>query len=339
MNAYINAKTNLKKLQFGPDKCHKMHIGPKKSYCPDLHIDSWKIENKTEIETKNIELIDVFEGEVEMEESEEEKYLGDYITSDGSNKKNVAARKGKGFGIIDKIMSMLEEIAFGPNYFDIAILLRNSLFLSSILLNSEAWYGLTVADVEQLEIVDQALLKKILDAPCSTPSPSLYLELGCLPIRFIIKTRRLMFLHYILNQEEDSLMLRFFNAQLSNPVEGDWTEQVEKDLQDLNMNLSMNEIKSLSEECFRTKVKNAILKAAFEWLTSEKLKRSKVMNISYEKLQMQEYLLSTEMETREKKLLFQLRTRMVDLKVNFKNGMLTYLVLFVVDLRTTKCMF
>ena len=127
-------------------------------------------------------------------------------------------------------------------------------------------------------------------------------------------------MHYILNQEEDSLMLRFFNAQLSNPVEGDWTEQVEKDLQDLNMNLSMNEIKSLSEECFRTKVKNAILKAAFEWLTSEKLKRSNVMNISYEKLQMQEYLLSTEMETREKKLLFQLRTRMVDLKVNFKNG-------------------
>ena len=23
-NAYINAKTNLKKLQFGPDKCHKI---------------------------------------------------------------------------------------------------------------------------------------------------------------------------------------------------------------------------------------------------------------------------------------------------------------------------
>ena len=36
MNAYINAKTNLKKLQFGPDKCHKMHIGRQKSYCPDL---------------------------------------------------------------------------------------------------------------------------------------------------------------------------------------------------------------------------------------------------------------------------------------------------------------
>ena len=36
-----------------------------------------------------------------MEESGEEKYLGDLITSDGSNKNNVAARKGRGFGIIE----------------------------------------------------------------------------------------------------------------------------------------------------------------------------------------------------------------------------------------------
>ena len=105
---------------------------------------------------------------------------------------------------------MLEEISFGPNFFEVAILLRDPLFLSSILLNCEAWYGLTLSDVEQLEIVDQALLKKILDAPSSTPNVSLYLEMGCLPIRFIIKSRRIMFLHYILSEEDDSLMLKFF---------------------------------------------------------------------------------------------------------------------------------
>ena len=115
-------------------------------------------------------------------------------------------------------------------------------------------------------------------------------------------------------------MSRFFHAQLSNPVDGDWTKQVQKDLQDIDMNLSMNDIKSLSEDCLRTKVKNAISKAAFKWLTSEKLKKTKVMNISYEKFGIQEYLVSPEMETREKKLLFQMRTRMVDLKANYKNG-------------------
>ena len=68
-----------------------------------------------EVETNSVEQIDIFEGDVEMEESCEEKYLGDLIASDGSNKKNVAARKGRGFGIIDKVMAMLEEISFGPN--------------------------------------------------------------------------------------------------------------------------------------------------------------------------------------------------------------------------------
>ena len=44
MNGYINAKTNVKKLQFGHEKCHRMHIGRKTCYCPDLFIDNWKVE-------------------------------------------------------------------------------------------------------------------------------------------------------------------------------------------------------------------------------------------------------------------------------------------------------
>ena len=161
-NSYINAKTNLKKLQFGPDKCHKMHIGRKKIYCPDLQIDSWKMGMKIQLETKLDEEIDVFEGDVQMDKSNEERYLGDIITDDGSNKRNIDARKGKGFGIINQIMEILQEISFGPKYFEIANLLRHSLFLSSVLLNSEVWYGLSVTDIKQLEQVDRALLKTIL---------------------------------------------------------------------------------------------------------------------------------------------------------------------------------
>ena len=163
-----------------------------------------------------------------MEESEEEKYLGDLITHDGMNKKNIAGRKGKGYGIVERIIDMLQEISFGHSYFEVANLLRHSLFLSSILLNSEVWYGLTLTDIEQLEVVDQFLLKRILEAPSSSPRVSLYLEMGCLPIRFIIKSRRIMFLHYILNQKQDSLIVKFFKAQLENPV-GDWSEhQIEE---------------------------------------------------------------------------------------------------------------
>ena len=54
MNAYINAKTNLKKLQFGENKCHKMHVGPKNKCCPDLFVDKWELKKADEIFT-NVE--------------------------------------------------------------------------------------------------------------------------------------------------------------------------------------------------------------------------------------------------------------------------------------------
>ena len=83
------------------------------------------------------------------------------------------ARKAKGFGIVDKISSMLEDIFFGPFYFEVALILRTSLFINSILLNAEVWHRLTKADVEELESVDNALLRRILEAHACTPVPML----------------------------------------------------------------------------------------------------------------------------------------------------------------------
>ena len=39
-------------------------------------------------------------------------------------------------------------------------------------------------------------------------------------------SRRLDFLHYILNEDEDSLLRRFFTAQQESPVRGDWVMKV-----------------------------------------------------------------------------------------------------------------
>ena len=141
--------------------------------------------------------------------------------------------------------------------------------------------------MEQLELIDQALLRMVLESPSSTPKVSLYLEMGCVPIRFLIKNRRIMFLHYILNQKENSLLFRFFKAQLENPVKGDWSEQVLSDIREINLQLSMQEIKQLSREGFRVKVKKAIETAAFKWLIVEKGKLSKVISLNYGCFKMQ----------------------------------------------------
>ena len=72
LNTFINTQIELKKLQFhvpdskGKTKSHKLHIGKKRGMCPTLKVH----------------------GTI-MPEVTEETYLGDILSSDGKNTKNV----------------------------------------------------------------------------------------------------------------------------------------------------------------------------------------------------------------------------------------------------------
>ena len=109
-------------------------------------------------------------------------------------------------------------------------------------------------------------------------------------------------------------------AQLENPSKNDWSEQVLKDLEDLNLHLSIDDIKEMSETVFKDKVKKSVKSAAFQYLDNEGSGKSKIKSDEYTCLKTQEYLLSPELTTVEKKFLFQLRTRMICVKNNYKSG-------------------
>ena len=124
------------------------------------------------------------------------------------------------------IISILEEVNFGKYYFQIAKILRESLFINSILLNSEVWYNITKSNIGELEKLDNILLKKIFEVASSSPTVIAHLELGTLPISFIQKTRKLMFLQYVLKENEKSLLHKFLITQIEEPQVGDWWPSV-----------------------------------------------------------------------------------------------------------------
>ena len=66
---------------------------------------------------------DIFVGEGLIEEKEEERYLGYILSQDGRNMKNIKARISKGKGIVTKVMSILESISFGNDFFKLAVIL------------------------------------------------------------------------------------------------------------------------------------------------------------------------------------------------------------------------
>ena len=108
MNGFLNAKTAIKRLQFGPTKCHVMHIGKdipdyKK---PDLFIDSWKMQEVQDMITGNKRNEETYEEGHITEESRSEKYLGKILSSDGSNTHNITNLANKGRGMVNTITNI-----------------------------------------------------------------------------------------------------------------------------------------------------------------------------------------------------------------------------------------
>ena len=302
VNTYVNTKIELKKLKFhtpdknGKTKCHKLHIGKSSHLCPELRVHGTKMVQVTE-----------------------DTYLGDVISSDGTNVKNIQKRVGKGIGIISKIMTKLEKITVGEHYFSSALLLRESLFINGILTNAEIWYGLTDAEIKPMENLDVLLLRKIFNTQISVPTESLYLELGCLDIQTIIKARRINYLHTILTRDK-GMLANFFRVQWNYPSPGDWTEQVKVDLNDFGMEIDFEFIKSKSTEVFHKLVKRKAYEYAFFTFMEKKEAHSKLDNLVYYQLSTQEYLTNNNLSAKEAQLAFSYRVRMANYKDNFRGN-------------------
>ena len=81
----------MNRLQFGTKKCVKLHVGRTKSetLCKDLSVGGWKIQVETDPKTGKIYQNEYFGGQEQMELKQEQMYLGDIISSDGRQDKNI----------------------------------------------------------------------------------------------------------------------------------------------------------------------------------------------------------------------------------------------------------
>ena len=154
------------------------------------------------------------------------------------------------------------------------------------------------------------LLRRILEVGASCPKEMLYLELGVTPIRFVIMTRRLMFLHYILNQDKKSLIYKCFEAQMKTPCRNDWIIAVEKDLEELEIMVDLDVIQTQSQQQFNTFIKRAVEENTLKYLNNLKATHTKVLHIRHPKLEIQKYLQPEFVQSiKLSKFIFQARTR------------------------------
>ena len=201
-----------------------------------------------------------------------------------------------------------------------AVILRDSLLVSSVLCNSEAWYNVTNAELDLLETVDLMFMRKLFNTPKTTPKEMYYLELGVLPFRDVMRKKRLSFLQYILNENQDSMIYRFLQSQLKSSNPKDWIQTVSEDIKELKMNVTTADIKEIRKSTFKAMLRECTENYVFKSLTKKKLSHSKVMHIDHYMLKMRKYLMpsSIKITKDERKLIFRLRSRTTETKTNFK---------------------
>ena len=186
MNNLINTQTNIMGLQFGKDKCIKIHIGRQHNIfiCSDCHVDAWL--DKLVLDKDGHEYLkDECGGRVTMKNAYEKKYIGDIFSADTKNEKNIKDKTDRAVGIVNKISTSLVERPFGRHHFKAAQIMRESMLLRSLLNNSETWISVKKKDLERLEKPDTMIQRNILGTSGNPSKAFMYLELGFIPVKFM----------------------------------------------------------------------------------------------------------------------------------------------------------
>jgi hypothetical protein len=310
MNTFLNTQTNLMGLQFGRDKCEKMHIGKKPrnlDLCIDSKVDAW------EVMVKKDQQVDTYIGKEVMKNVEEKTYLGHIIQKDGKNTKNITDKFNKAVGNVNKIISAINARPYGHHTYKAALLMRQGLMLSGMLRNSETWINITEADMTKLTMPDTMLQRKILSSSGNPSKVFMSLELGVIPVRNVIMAKRLNFLHYILNENTSSIIHQLYEVLKSDSRRGDFYNLVQKDLKKLNINMDDNTIREYSPVQWKKYVRSKVKENVLQNLTHENSMLEKTKDITFSELKLNDYLVENR-SINLSRIIFSLRSKTLDIK-------------------------
>ena len=319
LNAMINLKTAEKTLQFGVSKCKAMLISKDSESVlnSDLMVDNWEVNYQDNPKTGELVLKESFVGLTKIEQVKTQTYLGFTISSSGDNMANIDMMKKKSIGVIRKIFTKLNSLHLQKYYFECSMILMNAILRPSILYACDMYYNLKEFEIRQIERIEETFLRKVLNTSKGCPIVQLYLEMGHTPARVEIQKARCLWLQYILQQTEDSTVYKMFKLQQEMPTRGDWVSSCMKDLEELQIENTLEEIRQMTKYKFTKILRKKTKDRALNYLQNKQ--GSKGKEIIYSKIEMSEYLspLNEELTFEEKRRLFEIRNKMVNIPSNF----------------------
>jgi hypothetical protein len=109
------------------------------------------------------------------------------------------------------------------------------------------------------------------------------------------------------------MVYKVWESTRQNPLNNDFVKTCKKYLKKLDINLTLEQIGLLSSLSI-TKLKEKTADAAFKYLLEIKNTQTKISNIKYDNLEMQQYLVDGNRNTEISKFIFKARSLTLNLK-------------------------
>ena len=304
---HVNNFAIRHKLTWGIDKCKIMRVGEHKQGTKKWHL-----------------------GDVEIEETGDYKYLGDTITNDGKNIKNIETRKNKVFTITVGINAIAGTDVLRRIETPVLLELHEKMIIPALLANAETWV-LNKSECTELERIETQTLKHLFDLPVHTPTPAIIFTLGTMYTKIRIDIKKFTYLHRLLTSNDSSWAKKALRHLLN--LDLGWGKNIKESLMEYNLPIDLSSIQSMTTRQWKNAVKERAEIANKRKLIDDCHKKEndisvpktktahiieKIQNDTYVRTLRPEYKTLTKNET---KALIISRFKMLECGRNFKGSM------------------
>ena len=196
-------------------------------------------------------------GEMPISKTKSYRYLGDIITDDGKNTKNLENRRNRTISTTISIKTIATNDVFRDIGTAVLMQLHDTNTLSALLTNCESW-TLLKKENEQLQQIEIQSIKLLFDLPSHTPTPALIYTLGLLYTALRVEKRQLLYLWKVLNREQSHWTYKALTHVMT--TNSGWGKSCSEILTKHDLPTNLQDIKCLSKNEWTKKVDKAIEK-------------------------------------------------------------------------------
>lgn len=241
---------------------------------------------KTEKEKPKIELKNG-----EIKETEEYKYLGNWICGKGTIERQVKEISGRMKGIIKEIKTLGNEEKVGKYSTEAQLMMYEKTAVPVLTYNLECWTHVRKQDWKEMEQVQGKALKSILEMPDSTPYWGILKETGIWTVQAQVNYQGFMLYQNIITSNEERLARKIVEEQKRKDDQSGWYGEINNLAKEYKINIeSANKMK---KQEWKKHVKEKIWIRIQEQSREKERGMTKLRHQKNQKFERQNYLKET----------------------------------------------